>query len=51
MGTLVYSLEEIGGHLDGIQTRSARDLHKDENDAEALANMLQQHRKRILNAQ
>ena len=37
----IHRLEEARGEFDRIQARSARDLHKHQNDAQALAHMLQ----------
>ena len=37
----VHRLEEARGEFDRIQARSARDLNKHQNDAQALAHMLQ----------
>ena len=47
----VDELEERRRHLDGVQTRRARDLHEDQDDADALADMLQGGRQGKLDSQ
>ena len=47
----IHRLKEARGELNGVQARSARDLHKHQNDAQALAHMLQRGGKRVLNRQ
>ena len=47
----VDELEERRGHLDRVQTRRARNLHEDQDDADALADMLQGGRQRQLDSQ
>ena len=47
----VDELEERRGHLDRVQTRRTRNLHEDQDDADALADMLQGGRQRQLDSQ
>ena len=47
----IHRLEEARSKLDRVQTRRTRDLHKHQNDAQALAHMLQRGGKRVLNRQ
>lgn len=47
----VDRLEERGRHFDGVQASRGRYLHEDEDDADALAQMLQGHRKRVDDAE
>ena len=45
------SLIETRHHLNGIQARGGRNLHEHQNDAQALAHVLEQHGKRVNDAQ